>query len=134
MSVAVRLEIRDLAADPERHERALHDLTSKVGKGAHADRAMVDVVSHLAGPTTPGCGSAGRGRRDVPKERRLRCRLGDSRGHSTASWLHACTRSAARRVFDKSMAMVIGPTPPGTGVIFDATLRTPSKSTSPTSE
>ena len=31
------------------------------------------------------------------------------------------------------MAIVIGPTPPGTGVMSDATWRTPSKSTSPTS-
>ncbi len=32
-----------------------------------------------------------------------------------------------------SMQTVIGPTPPGTGVIFDAIGDTPAKSTSPTS-
>lgn len=30
-------------------------------------------------------------------------------------------RLAASRVLDRSMAMVIGPTPPGTGVMADAT-------------
>jgi hypothetical protein len=36
-------------------------------------------------------------------------------------------------VFLISMATVIGPTPPGTGVIFEASEETPGKSTSPTS-
>jgi len=36
-------------------------------------------------------------------------------------------------VFDISIAIVIGPTPPGTGVIAPATFETLSKSTSPTS-
>src|SRR5262249_1968959 len=40
---------------------------------------------------------------------------------------------AACTVLYRSMVIVIGPTPPGTGVIFDATPRTASKSTSPTS-
>ena len=40
--------------------------------------------------------------------------------------------SAARTVFDNSMAIVIGPTPPGTGEIAFAFRRTASKSTSPT--
>jgi len=35
-------------------------------------------------------------------------------------------RSAARRVLTRSMAMVMGPTPPGTGVIHPATSRTAS--------
>src|SRR5438045_5359404 len=47
--------------------------------------------------------------------------------------LHITVISAARTVFDMSIAIVIGPTPPGTGVIFDATSRTDSKSTSPCS-
>lgn len=41
--------------------------------------------------------------------------------------------SAARTVLLSSIAMVIGPTPPGFGVIAPATSRTASKSTSPTS-
>ncbi len=39
---------------------------------------------------------------------------------------------AAARVFTSSMAMVIGPTPPGTGVIASAFSDTGPKSTSPT--
>src|SRR2546423_7434693 len=45
--------------------------------------------------------------------------------------LHRAAISAAHTVFSINIAIVIGPTPPGTGVIFDATSRTPSKSTSP---
>src|ERR1051325_10097122 len=41
-------------------------------------------------------------------------------------------RSAAVTVFFISMAIVIGPTPPGTGVIAPATSLTRAKSTSPT--
>ena len=44
----------------------------------------------------------------------------------------ATDRLAALRVFLSSMAMVMGPTPPGTGVIADAFWDTESKSTSPT--
>src|SRR5205823_14582018 len=40
--------------------------------------------------------------------------------------------SAARTVFDRSIAIVMGPTPPGTGEIAFAFRRTASKSTSPT--
>src|SRR2546423_1148065 len=47
--------------------------------------------------------------------------------------LHRAAISAARTVFSISIAIVIGPTPPGTGVIFEATSRTDSKSTSPCS-
>src|SRR5256885_2837705 len=39
---------------------------------------------------------------------------------------------AADTVLSSSIAMVIGPTPPGTGVIAPATSRAASKSTSPT--
>ena len=42
-------------------------------------------------------------------------------------------RRAAQSVLRSSIAMVIGPTPPGTGVIAPATSATASKSTSPTS-
>src|SRR5262249_54146977 len=43
------------------------------------------------------------------------------------------SRSAASARFERSMATVSGPTPPGTGVMADATARTDSKSTSPSS-
>ena len=42
-------------------------------------------------------------------------------------------RLALSRVLRSSIAMVIGPTPPGTGVMADATSLTSSKATSPTS-
>mgnify|MGYP006201166621 CR=1 FL=1 len=42
-----------------------------------------------------------------------------------------CSSSAARMVLRRSMAMVIGPTPPGTGVIADAIFETGSYATSP---
>ena len=44
---------------------------------------------------------------------------------------YACS-FAARSVLCNSIVIVIGPTPPGTGVSADATPRTDSKSTSPT--
>ena len=43
-----------------------------------------------------------------------------------------CASRAARTVFARSIAIVIGPTPPGTGVILDATAATSSYFTSPT--
>src|ERR1700693_5721218 len=46
---------------------------------------------------------------------------------------HSGLISAARTVFAISIAIVIGPTPPGTGVILEATFLTDSKSTSPCS-
>ena len=42
-------------------------------------------------------------------------------------------RAAAITVFAISMAIVIGPTPPGTGVMAPATFDAAAKSTSPTS-
>jgi hypothetical protein len=53
----------------------------------------------------------------------LKCQLSDNanfkRGHSSASL-------AALRVLRSSMAMVMGPTPPGTGVMAEATSLTSS--------
>src|SRR5215470_5212933 len=49
-------------------------------------------------------------------------------GHAAPSW-----RAAPRSVFFMSMAMVMGPTPPGTGVMARARLDADSKSTSPAS-
>src|SRR5204863_3190290 len=46
---------------------------------------------------------------------------------------NAAVRSADSMVFTNSMVMVMGPTPPGTGVIQPATSETPAKSTSPQS-
>ncbi len=53
----------------------------------------------------------------------LKCQLSDNtnfkRGHASASL-------AALRVLRRSMAMVMGPTPPGTGVMAEATSLTSS--------
>lgn len=46
---------------------------------------------------------------------------------------HSCSLLlAAIKVFLTSMITVMGPTPPGTGVMYEATSFTASKSTSPT--
>ena len=48
-------------------------------------------------------------------------------------YLYVHERIALSREFRKTIETVIGPTPPGTGVIAEATFLTSSKSTSPTS-
>ena len=74
---------------------------------------------------------------DMP--RLLRCRKkasipSEERGFSFMK-SKSCSKSAeyAFRVFDSSDTIVIGPTPPGTGVINEAFSLTESKSTSPQS-
>jgi hypothetical protein len=63
-----------------------------------------------------------------PEEhRRLATALLQRFGRNHGAWI-----SAARSVFFISMAMVIGPTPPGTGVINPATSFASLKLTSPT--
>lgn len=49
--------------------------------------------------------------------------------------LDSCWRERLKpdTVFTSSMAMVMGPTPPGTGVMYEATSFTSSNFTSPTS-
>jgi PAS domain S-box-containing protein len=64
---------------------------------------------------------------DITEPNRVREQLSASHQRWVAS------RSAASRVLTSSMVMVIGPTPPGTGVIWLATWLTPAKSTSPQS-
>src|SRR5262245_30381234 len=58
----------------------------------------------------------------------------DERLEAARGVAHRCSDSfsAAVTVFSRSIAVVIGPTPPGTGVIIPATSLTSSKSTSPT--
>ncbi len=57
---------------------------------------------------------------------------GDNGRQGTAFYLFECARSAAVTVFAISMATVMGPTPPGTGVMAPATWATLSKCASPT--
>src|SRR5260364_180966 len=65
--------------------------------------------------------------------RKVEQRIG--RSHCASRDLRTCFKaySAAWSVFISSMPIVIGPTPPGTGVIKPATFLTASKSTSPQS-
>src|ERR671916_190490 len=54
-------------------------------------------------------------------------------GHSLTGGASCARAWAATSVLRSSTAMVIGPTPPGTGVIAPATCEAAAKSTSPTS-
>src|SRR5207248_1504216 len=67
--------------------------------------------------------------RERPRHRRLAA--GEAAGEPDRQY-HPRLRFAAATVFFISMAIVIGPTPPGTGVIHRATSATRAKSTSPT--
>src|SRR4051794_22332057 len=104
------LEVGDFTAHPDHRERAFDDFLRRlreIGDRHHLGR----IRRSVAAPPAVVCQVRGR----IPRARHLLC------------------ISAARTVFSISMAIVILPTPPGTGVIFDATCFTPSKSTSPTS-
>src|SRR5690606_7895637 len=58
---------------------------------------------------------------------------GEERAHRPAGGTRPARICAATRVLRSSTAIVIGPTPPGTGVIAPATSTAEAKSTSPTS-
>ncbi|MCU1478873.1 MAG: hypothetical protein JWQ64_3566, partial [Subtercola sp.] len=87
------------------------------------------------GLSEPACGS---GSDEGAMRERERERSGSGSGSGSASRhgyrnASAYCSSAARSVLLSSMAMVIGPTPPGTGVMRPATSATAPKSTSPLS-
>src|SRR5262249_27022216 len=71
-------------------------------------------------------GQFGERRHGLSPRKESRGRRGHSHHRRTWSW-------AARTVLYSSMVMVMGPTPPGTGVMAEASGRTTSKSTSPVS-
>src|SRR5688572_5453406 len=110
MSVAVRLEVRDFTPHPDRAERAFEDIARDAREGRHRDGARRLGAGDVALRV---------GKVEPPLLRRTHdgCRLAAS--------------CAARSVLFSSMVMVIGPTPPGTGVMSDATSRADAKSTSP---
>src|SRR5205814_1433196 len=100
-----------LAAHPDGREPSLEDALRELGQGRDSDRgARIGAGDRIA----RGC------KVEAPLLRGA----------------HAARRSAnllaAVSVLSISIAIVIGPTPPGTGVRSDATSRTESKSTSPT--
>ena len=133
VAVAVRLEVADLAAHPERHERAFEDV---LAPSASASRRRSPTPGLAPGTSSPTCvvaaratdarrrgqldGAAATRRRRTATARRLQRRLRAATARQRAG---AFTRRlrAARTVFCSSMAIVIGPTPPGTGVMSDAT-------------
>jgi len=124
--------------------RALRHVRQGSGQAA----AVVMDGARAAGPAPSAAGSRLRGRRCLVGQARTaaaRCRCRhraravpaccgrryDPRGKGqwcvTPSWFAAASTVCASRT-----AMVIGPTPPGTGVIRRARVRAVSKSTSPT--
>src|SRR5687768_11325909 len=154
MAVAMRLEVRHLAANPQRRERAFEYRLCRARQRDDRDRRRrrrtgdftVSEVGLRRRLATPGLTArrlrASRVARALANSlalaRRWRLRLEQlqlARGRNLAATplRHSpaiCV--AARNVFFMSIAMVIGPTPPGTGVMSDATCRADAKCTSPT--
>src|SRR3954465_11629346 len=102
MAAPMLLEVRDLATHPDHRKRTLDDFLRRGRQVGDADY-FGRIRRRIATP--PGIVCPVRGR--IPRAR------------------HALSISAARTVFSISIAIVILPTPPGTGVIFDATCLTP---------
>src|SRR5205085_1670733 len=130
-----RFEVADLAANPEFRKRALDHEPRLLREHLNGHRAL----RRRARNAWHRHGERGHHRAGAVRARRLRqrkqlgleeLRLGRRPPRSALHFAALC--SAARTVFLSSIAIVIGPTPPGTGVIFDARSRAPAKSTSPT--
>src|SRR5688572_21904153 len=117
----MRLEVGDLAANPYRDEGAVDDRLRHLRQCGYRDRGV------------GGRSRYGLDLRDARTRRGVACRglgvvVGEGPGEelrldrtratrSGGATFHAGTWSdAAFTVFRRSMAMVIGPTPPGTGV------------------
>ena len=111
VSVLVLLEVGDFAADPERSERLLDEIARSIVQLADRDCRFT--------------------RRSRQIDRLYLSPPRITAMTRVAAWSHA-NAFAALTVFERSIAIVIGPTPPGTGVIFAATCLADSKSTSPT--
>lgn len=107
------------------HDRFVASFTRAVeprDDGVGVDRDAAEAGQHAHDGRLPAGDAAG----EANAQHRASARDGIG-GH------HPRLRFAASTVFFISIAIVIGPTPPGTGVIHDATSRTRAKSTSPTS-
>ena len=133
VAVAMRLEVADLAAHPERDERALDDVVRRLRQHRHGDRRL----RGSRPGSRIGCGDRcdraadgySRGARR-PAERRCAPSRSSTSAPSAASHAARRARQASPRlllrgatVLRSSIAIVICPTPPGTGVISDATSR-----------
>src|SRR4029078_3005873 len=108
VAVALPLEVADLAPTPQIPEACLDHLSRLEREIAHRQRVVRSGANRTRAAAARNIGES--------KRQRLLHRRCEA-------------SSAARTVFAISIAMVIGPTPPGTGVIFDATSRTESKAT-----
>ena len=130
-------------------ENAPERIVYRIGAGARAQafpatktRRSPREGSAWCGTLVRRCPGAGRSRHRLERRRRVTSCAGlrplhvevDSRGASLGggSGPTACCHCAARSVLASSVAIVIGPTPPGTGVIQRDFLAA-SKSTSPQS-
>src|ERR1019366_318075 len=95
------------------------------GAWQQAEDAGADMRSHAVSGKARARSESNRG--PLREQAGARSQLHTSRGAPCAY------RCADSTVLASSMAIVIGPTPPGTGVIAEATSQTPAKSTSPQS-
>merc|ERR1719454_2126731 len=107
--------------------------TRSIGKGVQACEMTMSLGTGCKRFTCVVGGDAGRGDCDLFARNvsfLLSCSDDDTRTSGFA--FRDTAASANLSVFFSKEAMVMGPTPPGTGVIFEATLDADSKSTSPT--
>src|SRR4029453_909128 len=95
----------------QREVRVARAVEAKVGNLALDPHRREALLDHLAQP---------------------RRQLGDRQHRAVGAHAVPARRSAARSVLRRSIAIVMGPTPPGTGVIARTRSETPPKSTSPT--
>ena len=136
--LAVRAHLQsvlDLLADPRRAPLPDHrgDLRlSVLEREVPVPARILLVAGHLSAHPELGKGALEHvlrlARECVDGERLSGGGAGVAHAPAAASW----RRRAARTVLASSIAIVIRPTPPGTGEIFDATRRTSSNFTSPT--
>src|SRR6185437_1644886 len=132
VTVTVRGEVADLASNPERRERALEHRLGERRQRLHGHC----LFARRARKWRAGGHEVARvvGARRLAHRKELRLEQIDLWHRPLRRTLHRdALCSAARTVFLSSIAIVIGPTPPGTGVMRDARSRALSKSTSPTS-
>ena len=112
----VETAVGDAAVQPREHHetRVVPGLDRGLG-----DQTLRQVVVEVAGLQSAGWSLV-----------RVLCAASQRRRNMAAA--HSLAMRAAARVLCRSMAIVIGPTPPGTGVMAAAFSDTASKSTSPT--
>mmetsp|Transcript_14284 Transcript_14284/g.37874 ORF Transcript_14284/g.37874 Transcript_14284/m.37874 type:complete len:229 (-) Transcript_14284:916-1602(-) len=107
--------------------------TRSIGKGVQACEMTMSLGTGCKRFTCVEVGDAGLGDCDLfARNVSFRDNCSDDDTLVSGLEVRATAASANLSVFFSKEAMVMGPTPPGTGVIFDATRDALSKSTSPT--